>query len=44
MGLATVEVLGLSEICEILVVGEDLYWVGGAMEIVSPFLRCADYS
>ena len=36
--LAAVECLGLAEISKILVVGEDLYREGGAVEIVTPGL------
>ena len=35
-GLSSVEVLGGTEVGEILMVGEDLDWEGGSMEIVSP--------
>ena len=31
-----VECLGLPEIGEVFVVGEDLYWEGGAMKVVAP--------
>ena len=34
--LTTVELLGLSEVGEVLVVGEYLNWGGGSEEIVSP--------
>ena len=44
MSLATVKVLRLLEVREVFVVGEDLYWVGRAIWIVSPFLQCMDYS
>ena len=34
--LATIECLGLMEVSEVLVVGEDLHREGGAMEVVPP--------
>ena len=34
--LAAIEFLGLSEVGEVLMVGEDLDWGGGSEEIVSP--------
>ena len=37
--LAAVKCLGLTEIGQVLVVGEDLYWEGGAVEIVAPRLQ-----
>ena len=42
MGLATVQVLWLFEICEILVISLNLYWVRGSMEVVSPFFQRTD--
>ena len=40
--LATIEVLCLMEVCQILVVHEDLDGEGGSMEIVSPGFQDAD--
>ena len=37
--LAMVKCLGLTEIGQVLVVSEDLYWKGGAVEIVAPGLQ-----
>ena len=37
-GLSSVEVLGGTEVGEILMVGEDLDWEGGSVEVVSPRL------
>ena len=34
--LSSVEVLGGTEVGEVFVIGEDLYWEGGSMEVVSP--------
>ena len=42
--LAAVKCLGLTEIGQVLVVGEDLYWKGGAVEIVVPRLQGANNS
>ena len=46
--LAVVKCLGLTEIGQVLVVGEDLYWEGGAVEIVAPRLQgvndCEEFS
>ena len=42
--LAAVECLGLVKISKVLVVGEDLYREGGAMEIVTPGLQGANNS
>ena len=36
MGLSSVEVLGGMEVGEVLMVGEDLDWEGGSMEVVPP--------
>ena len=41
-GLAMVEVLGLTEVHQVLVVGEDLDGEGRAMEIMSPRLQGMD--
>ena len=35
-GLSSVEVLGGTEVGEVLMVGEDLDWEGGSMEVVPP--------
>ena len=40
--LAAVERLGLAEISKVLVVGEDLYGEGGAVEVVAPGLQGAN--
>ena len=40
--LAAVKHLGLTEIGQVLVVGEDLYWEGGTMEIMAPGLQGAN--
>ena len=40
--LATVKCLGLTEVGEVSVVGEDLYWERGAMEVVAPGLQGAN--
>ena len=42
--LTAVKHLGLTEIGQVLVVGEDLYWEGGTMKIVAPGLQGATYS
>ena len=42
--MATIERLGLSEIGEVFMVGEDLHGKGGIMEIVAPRLQGANNS
>ena len=41
-GLSSVEVLGGTEVGEVFVVGEDLDWEGGSMEVVSPRFQGSD--
>ena len=36
MGLSSVEVLGGTEVGEVFMVGEDLDWEGGCMEVMPP--------
>ena len=40
--LATVEILCLTEVCQVLMIREDLYGEGGSVEIVSPGFQGAD--
>ena len=40
--LVTIEVLCLTEVHQVLVIGEDLYRKGGAVKIVPPGLQSAD--
>ena len=40
--LSTIKCLGLTEIGQVFVVGEDLYWKRGAMEVVTPRLQGAN--
>ena len=40
--LVVVEVLGLMEVCQVLVICEDLDRKGGSMEVVSPGLQDVD--
>ena len=40
--LATVEVLCLTEVCQVLVIGEDLDGKRGSVEIVSPGFQSVD--
>ena len=40
--LAVVRRLELTEISQVLVVGEDLYWEGGTMKIVAPGFQGAN--
>ena len=40
--LVMIEVLHLMEVCQVLVISEDLNGKGGAMEIVSPGLQSMD--
>ena len=39
-----VERLGLAKVGKVLVIGEDLYWEGGAMQIVAPGFQGVDDS
>ena len=41
-GLAAIQRLRLSEVCEIFMVSEDLDWEGGAMEVVAPRFQGAN--
>ena len=43
-GLSAVEVLGLAEISEIFMVGEDLYWERGSSKVMAPRLQGVDDS
>ena len=43
-GLASVQFLGLAEVCQVLVIREHLDQKGGTMEIVSPRLQDSDDS
>ena len=43
-GLTTREILGFSEIGEVLMIGEHLKWMGGTKEIVLPFCKGKDNS
>jgi len=43
-GLTTRKILGFAEISKVLVIGEDLKWMGGTEEIVSPFGEGEDNS
>ena len=40
--LLVIEQLGLAEVGEVLVIHKDLYWEGGAMEVVAPRFQGAD--
>ena len=40
--MAAIERLGLAEICEVLMVSEDLHGKGGTMKIVAPRLQGAN--
>ena len=35
-GLVFVQFLGLTEVCQVLVIGEYLYWEGRTMKVVLP--------
>ena len=37
-----IEGLSLMEVCQVFVVSEDLYWEGGAMEVMSPGFQGVD--
>ena len=43
-GLPGVEMLGLAEVSEIFMVGEDLYWKRGSSKVVAPHFQDIDDS
>ena len=43
-GLLSVEVLGGTEVGEVLMVGEDLDWEGGSMKVMPPRFQSSDDS
>ena len=44
VGLSVVEMLGLAEISEVFMVGEDLYWERGSSKVMAPCLQGVDDS